>query len=102
MEVGHTYLVHLFPKEINDVDRAAFFMHPENRAKPALAVDRLVLQAQLHSISARLNAEVWNLRVKSQPPRQSDSLPELVGSQQFLRLSLHARKREHSISCFGP
>src|SRR5439155_15970633 len=63
MTVGDTYLVRLFPEEINDVDCAALFMHPENRAKPTLAVDRFGLQSQLHSVSARLNAEIWNVRL---------------------------------------
>src|SRR6266516_3291560 len=96
MPVGHTYLVRLFPKEINDADRAALFVHPENRAKPTLAVDGFVLQAQLHSISTGLNAEVWNVRIKSQPSRQRDSLPKLAGSQRLLRLALYTGEREYS------
>ena len=98
MTVGHTYFVRLFPEKINDVNRAALFMYPENSAEPSLAVDGFVFQAQLHSTSARLNAEVWNVRVKSQISGQSDPFPELLDAQHFLRLTLHERKRENSIS----
>src|SRR5947208_15590351 len=89
MTVGHTYLVRLFPEEINDVNCAALFMHPENRAKPTLAVDRFGLQSQLHSIAARLDAEIWNVRVKSQLSCQRDCLTKLVDGQQLLRFELY-------------
>jgi hypothetical protein len=93
VQVGDAHPIGFLPEQINYVDCLAGIVGIEHRPQPTLLIQGFAFESEFHPLSAWLDLQVRDTWIKSKALCERNTLSELLRVQQFLCLSLHARKR---------